>query len=572
MRQTLLGYEVPTGEPVHVPIDHTLVAGRTRVAGKTTCLRAMVERSGLRAITFLTKPGEDVFAGARRVAPYYHATGGWQFIESVLESVMNENMKQERALLIELAQDSGGLKEVYAGVKRRLKDEKAGRGRSLLVRLKAYLELVVPQFERARFADYVEIGPGVNVIDLSDRTKFDADMQALVMRSTLDWVLAQEKGVITLIPEAWQFISRSRGSPVKAGCNALVRMGAVAENFVWFDAQDIGVLDNEIIRSVGVWILGVQQEAREVDRALAYMASGAKTPKREDVMRLGRGQFYVSANQTVRKVYVLPVWLSEADGRRIAKGQVPVASVAAPKEKPGPQGKSLTEAHRVKKAAPSAPAAKPPEPQKEPPTVSSPSADELERQNTLLERQLELRQRLASVASPPPVSGDAAPAAQPPPRREWPAGRDNEALYVAFRDRLLTEFPGLGRPVTVTPPEKLRRDFQVQEADRIVAEAKGLRPLQKRILRFVESVDANHSQKAISQRLGRATGGGAYQDLNKAVNDLRQMGFVAVDSKTGVGKALREKIAADLASYKATPQEVDATYQAVLHELATEQD
>lgn len=148
---------------------------------------------------------------------------------------------------------------------------------------------------------------------------------------------------------------------------------------------------------------------------------------------------------------------------------------------------------------------------------------------------------------------------------------DEEALYQRFKERLLREVPiGSGGPINVIAPEKLRKDFQQQEAERILADARGLKPLQMRILKLIETSTDYVGQKTIAQRLGRSTGGGGWIDLTTAVKALAGLGFVEVKEKQGVRKALRDKITADLSFYQATEPEIEATYQAVLFELATE--
>jgi len=63
-----LGFEVGTGEPVDIPIGHTVACGQSQRAGKTTALQAIVSRSGRRrALAFVTKRGEGAFQGATRL-------------------------------------------------------------------------------------------------------------------------------------------------------------------------------------------------------------------------------------------------------------------------------------------------------------------------------------------------------------------------------------------------------------------------------------------------------------------------------------------------------------------------
>ena len=55
----------PAARAVEIPIRHMAVTGQTQEAGKTTALEALIARSGLRAVTFVTKRGEGSFAAGR---------------------------------------------------------------------------------------------------------------------------------------------------------------------------------------------------------------------------------------------------------------------------------------------------------------------------------------------------------------------------------------------------------------------------------------------------------------------------------------------------------------------------
>ena len=46
-----LGFEVPTGIAVEIPLRHMAVCGQTQEAGKTTALEGLITRAGVRAIT-----------------------------------------------------------------------------------------------------------------------------------------------------------------------------------------------------------------------------------------------------------------------------------------------------------------------------------------------------------------------------------------------------------------------------------------------------------------------------------------------------------------------------------------
>lgn len=314
-----LGFEVPSGDPVSIPLDHLIITGRTRRSGKTTTLEAIAQRAELRALTFLTKRGEDTFSDARSIQPYFHDQGGWQFVSSVLEATLGEKLKKERAEIINACKGTKSLREVHDRVVAKKATSKSGWVTDVLTGLEAYLDIVLPELERTPFAKRLAIGQGSNVIDLS-RSNYSEGFKALVIRSSLEWILTHETGVLTVIPEAGEYIPQGRGNPVKRGCEQLIRKGGVLNNWVAIDSQEITAVDKGIAKSCGVWILGVQREVNEVKRVIDQLP-GRPKPTADDVMQLGLGQFYVShTGAQTRKVYVQPVWMDTSMARAIATG------------------------------------------------------------------------------------------------------------------------------------------------------------------------------------------------------------------------------------------------------------
>ena len=170
-----------------------------------------------------------------------------------------------------------------------------------------------------------------------------------------------------------------------------------------------------------------------------------------------------------------------------------------------------------------------------------------------------------SAMSPALKQPEAAPPA--PAASDWP----DEEQYQRFKARLIQEVPMGGGTVNVLPPEKLRRDFQKQEADRIIAAAGELTSLAKRVLKLLESTDGEYvSQQNVAKRLGVSNTGQGSTALKKAITELTDLGFVETMAKQGSRKSLRRQIAADLEFYKPSEADIDAVYQNVLFAVATE--
>lgn len=311
-----LGFEVGTGAPVDIPLHHVVITGQTQMAGKTTALEALISRSGVKALAFVTKRGEGSFLDARTIPPYFREQADWQFVASILEASRGEKLKFERAWIIRASKGALSLADVQRNVWRLMKTAK-GLSADVYLTLEAYLDAVLPQIEQVRWADQVRLTPGLNVMDL---TGLNVEMQHLVIRSSLDWVLNRETDTVVVIPEAWKFIPQGRGTPVKLGAEAYIRQAAGLRNYLWLDSQDIAGVEKIILKSVPVWILGVQRESNEVKRTLAQIPAGIKKPKPEEVATLELGEFYACHGKHITKVYVQPAWMDRLEAQAVAQG------------------------------------------------------------------------------------------------------------------------------------------------------------------------------------------------------------------------------------------------------------
>lgn len=325
-RTLLLGYEVgASGASVEIPLKHMAITGQTQEAGKTTALEGLIARSGLKAVTFITKRGEASFTGARRIEPYFREQADWQFVASILEASRGEKLKFERAWIIRASKGARTLADVQRNVRKAMETAK-GMSADVYLTLDAYLEVVVPEIETIKWASGVDLRDGVNAVDLTD---LSLEMQHLVIRSTISWVLHREKNTVVVIPEAWKFIPQGRGTPVKLAAESFIRQAAAMGNYLWLDSQDLGGIEKTILRSVPVWILGVQREANEIKRTLENIPAGFKKPKPANIATLELGQFFACWGQHAIKTYVQPAWLPDHVAIQVACGETPVEAVRA---------------------------------------------------------------------------------------------------------------------------------------------------------------------------------------------------------------------------------------------------
>lgn len=436
-----LGYEVGTGDEVKLPIRHTVVCGITQEAGKTTTLEALIARSGLRAVTFITKRGEGAFTTGHPIPPYFREQADWQFVASLLEASRGEKLKFERAWIIRASKGAQTLAQVHKNVKK-LQAQAKGLSADVYLTLDAYLDHVVPTIGQVHWAPSVALAPGVNVMDLST---LPVEMQHLVIKSTLDYVLAHKADTVVVIPEAWKFIPEGRNTPVKLAAEAFIRQAAALKNYLWLDSQDIGGISKTILRSVPVWILGVQREANEIKRTLENLPASTPKVTAANLASLDLGQFYACWGTKAVKTYVQPNWLTESQAKAVAMGR--------PVDTRLKRDLTTKETH-----------------------VTEQEAAKLRRENEQLRATVEqlterVDQLVDQLHARPPVDrvrvtpGEIPPMAPPYPLPDGNGSPDVDALYATIKARLLADAPSLLRTLTTVPEIEVVVDRKTVEVD-----------------------------------------------------------------------------------------------------------
>src|SRR6202007_1253635 len=188
-----------------------------------------------------------------------------------------------------------------------------------------YFDAIMAQLNTIPYSKELSLAPGLNVMDLRE---YEFPLQALVVRSVIDWVHDHGEDTINVIPEAWKFAPKQKGSPVRQSAEEMIREGAAMKNFLWIDSQDLSGVADVLMRQVGVWLFGVQRAKHEIERALDHMPEGlpVRRPRPQDIATLSKGQFYVCFGREMHKVYVQPAWMKAAHAEAIARGEEEVDS------------------------------------------------------------------------------------------------------------------------------------------------------------------------------------------------------------------------------------------------------
>lgn len=490
-----LGFEVGSGAPVLLNCRHMAVVGQTQDSGKTTTLEALIARAGVTALAFITKRGERSFESGRRIAPYFHDRADWQFVDELLEAVLEEKNKFLRPWVMKICRDTRTLADVHRAVREKLLTAK-GINEGVYTQLDAYLQMIVPEIARARLAPTLDLKPGLNIMDLGE---FATPMQMLFVQSALDWINEKCTDTVTVIPEAWEFVPQGKGSPVKKAATTMIRKGAGIGNFVWLDSQDMAGVDKVIMRGCTTVLMGVQREANEIKRNIANIPAGIAKPKPGDLATLERGQFFACYGRVCAKTYVQPSWMDAKEATLIATGKISAPS-------------------RVHKLSP-------PKPQE--PTVKESEAQELRDTNARQEKLIgDLRAQVANLndlvrslrGAPTPAPGPSRDTA--PTQNAAPDTVD--ALFEALRERCQRDATLL-RLVMQRPEIELSITRRVIQVDGTTSRG--------RIVALLASgfYDAGATNSGTRQELKRTGGDMNNGTISKVLTELLGDGFLTRD-------------------------------------------
>jgi hypothetical protein len=336
-------------------------------------------------------------------------------------------------------------------------------------------------------------------------------MQHLVIRSALAWVLEREEQTVVVIPEAWKFLPQGRGTPVKLAAEAFIRQAAALHNYLWLDSQDLGGVEKLILRSVPVWILGVQREANEIKRTLENIPASTAKPKPADVATLELGQFYACWGKHAVKTYVQPTWMPAVTAAQVARGDVALTRRDTDDlqrfDRHGRRSAQRPEEEKVN-AAEAADLRR--------------ENEQLRSENTDLRRRLEVLERgTAAVARVPTKPVHVTPAAADPFRQLAGATPlDNDALYQQLLAQLVQDAakdPLLLRVLVTRPELEVHVERKVVEVDGNTLRGRLARLIQQGF--FDTTIGGTSALGELNRRGIGSAKPNVYRELDRLVTD-----------------------------------------------------
>jgi hypothetical protein len=335
-----LGFELDSGQMVSIPLGHAVATGVTQRAGKTTLLEAMAVRSRRSCLAFITKRGEGSFRFAREIPPYYEETIEWKTLKNLAESITERKMDSftERCLRAACRTGHFGRGRSFVDWQKPqsfndlilnidlILSKSGGQREMSFGDLREVVETVIEELATLeKSCASPELTPGLNVINLE---RYEFNIQSLIVRSVIRWILRSSEKTIAILPEAWKFARSVGRSPVRDVAEQFIREAAALQNFLWIDSQTLSGISESLLSQIRVWLFGVQKTRKEVERTLNEIPDHIyPRPTASDIQSLGIGQFIACYDQEMYRVYVWPAWMeSAAHAQAIARGEESVES------------------------------------------------------------------------------------------------------------------------------------------------------------------------------------------------------------------------------------------------------
>jgi hypothetical protein len=316
-----LGVEKGTGDPVSIPITHTLLTGKTR-HGKSETMKTLAEaavEAGYAVLLFDVKTPRD-YEGMGRQTPVYIEEGtNPTRLKGLLESSSEMSLSFQFPELIKVYEPGDTYRDILNRTRAFMEEDRHPVEEDKLRVIDHLLNDLLRDLENVEISDTLDLEPGINVMDLHH---VGSGVQQIAIQSTVDQILKAEtrENVIIGVDEAHNFIPQRGNPPANETITRAIREGGAKEVWVWLSDQTITGVDKDPLKQVGVWILGKQREKNEAGRVLDQIPGRAEYAS-EDVMTLDKGHFIVALDEKQPLVYVRPRWVDDETARQIATGE-----------------------------------------------------------------------------------------------------------------------------------------------------------------------------------------------------------------------------------------------------------
>jgi len=323
MDRLLLGFEVGNGKEVYVPPFHTCIVGQTQFSGKTTTIKAMIERVielGYKVLVFDTKSTEEEYSEYPSVPLCFKETRDPLVLIGLLESIFRRKITPYYATLGRLTDRAKNFQDIIRNAQELEVKTKSSFVKDACYTLADLLSRLKRETEKLNYSEKLELPYPINRMAINFLSN---EAQQLIVKNSFEEVLYRyRKNVILVLDEAFKFVPEGYSSACRKAIQDVITQGARTGLYVYLSTQFLAPTDKDPLKAMALKILGTQDHTTEVKHTLDLIPH--KRFKPEDIMTLKKGHFIVVTKDPpqIKLIYILPKGIPENIGKEVALGKL----------------------------------------------------------------------------------------------------------------------------------------------------------------------------------------------------------------------------------------------------------
>jgi hypothetical protein len=323
------------GKQIEIPVFHTGTFGQTGI-GKTRLLKYMISQAseeGYRVLIIdsklTTEKGKSDFENISTVPFMMEESTDPDVFQSLIEGMRTRgkgDMRRYRGGFIEICDGARNFKEIGANLEAKLSDKKIRGGtRMMYYEINHDYKRLMDLIGNYHFVQSISFGSH-KIVRMPTWELPNLNLQGLVVRAAVDWLLRNERKLILLLDEAPNFVSQKMYNPAKDAIMRLDAQGRNRELFGWYSGQNLTGFDKSNMKNLWYWIIGREMEPNEADDA--YAVQTYKKLSKDEIRRLKVREFFIATPDFTEKVTVPLLEVEdvknnhkEEEKRRFEKGE-----------------------------------------------------------------------------------------------------------------------------------------------------------------------------------------------------------------------------------------------------------
>lgn len=618
MTKLFVGLESGTGKSIYIErMFFMLVAGQTRLSGKTTLLKTLSRQAseqGYKILILDSKTNVADYDGFGQEVPVclQESTDPLMLI-GLLESIFRRKITPYYATLTRISENAKSFQDVINNAERLKEESRVGFIKDACAALADLLKRLQAQTKKVKTVAHLELPYPINRMSIgksADFEGFEIQSQQLIAKTVFEEALKKFEKLIIILDEASKFLPQKWSSACSKAVQDFVTQSGATECWLWMGCQFLATTSKDAMKTMSIKFLGRQDHDTECQHSLDLIPYVKGKFSKDTFMQLKLGHFvYVTSENTEPTiVYAVPEYADRMECLEVALGTrkpqdihyvlqlspeefektvkiVKPSKLEKPKEEISvpiqqlptigdgeipiltPKGwKQIQEPSKVEK--------KERKPYRERPQYSGQTFKSPNQRFELLENNLEaLRMRLISlekefVKIPRKSQID-----------EWLNFHSQTARSQQETDNrqeivkeVLAQIPIANGKIIyqVSPLEKLQKDFLEEAKNYVLDRVTSLDDEQKKMLKYLESLKTGQKLGTIIEKClyKSQTSGGTRDAVGKKLKAMAEAEVLRYDSSHGLYYPnLKELIAKFCEQHGITEQEKEQVYSHVLVEI-----